>query len=97
MTAGRGGAHTYWVNTYDLPSRPLYNLPALTLHESSPGHALQGPLAEEQDELPAFRRENSLSAYGAGWGLHSEDLGVELSSSVGRPSCGARVGPSVIT
>ncbi|MGE5168582.1 MAG: DUF885 domain-containing protein, partial [Deltaproteobacteria bacterium] len=37
-TAGRGGAHTYWVNTYDLPSRPLYNLTALTLHESAPGH-----------------------------------------------------------
>ncbi|MFC3716044.1 DUF885 domain-containing protein [Luteimonas soli] len=77
-TAGRGGAHTYWVNTYDLPSRPLYNLPALTLHESSPGHALQGSLAEEQDAQPAFRRENYISAYGEGWGLYSEDLGVEM-------------------
>ena len=45
-TAGRGGADTYWLNTYNLPSRPLYNLPALTLHESSPGHSLQGALAE---------------------------------------------------
>src|SRR3546814_2615297 len=78
MTSGRCGPHTYWVNTYDLPSRPLYNLPALTLHESSPGHALQGSLAEEQDELPAFRRENYISAYGEGWGLYSEDLGVEM-------------------
>src|SRR3546814_12092956 len=76
-TAGRGGAHTDWVNTYDLPSRPLYNLPALTLHESSPGHALQGSLAEEQDALPAFRRENYIAAYGDGCGLYSEDLGVE--------------------
>ena len=51
-TSGRGGAGTYWVNTYDLPSRPLYNLPALTLHESAPGHALQGSLAREQGDLP---------------------------------------------
>jgi uncharacterized protein (DUF885 family) len=77
-TAGRGGADTYWVNTYDLPSRPLYNLPALTLHESSPGHSLQGSLAREQDALPAFRRKNYISAYGEGWGLYSEDLGVEM-------------------
>src|SRR5690606_23658602 len=48
-TAGRGGNNTYWVNTYDLPSRPFYNLPALTLHEAAPGHAMQGALAAEQD------------------------------------------------
>lgn len=77
-TSGRGGAGTYWVNTYNLPSRPLYNLPALTLHESAPGHALQGSLAKEQGELPAFRRETYISAYGEGWGLYSEKLGVEM-------------------
>jgi uncharacterized protein (DUF885 family) len=77
-TAGRGGATTYWVNTYDLPSRPLYNLPALTLHESSPGHSLQGALALEQGDQPAFRRDNYISAYGEGWGLYSEDLGEEM-------------------
>ncbi|WP_027079590.1 DUF885 family protein [Luteimonas mephitis] len=77
-TAGRGGADTYWVNTYDLPSRPLYNLPALTLHESAPGHSLQGSLAREQDAQPAFRRKNYISAYGEGWGLYSEDLGVDM-------------------
>lgn len=77
-TSGRGGAGTYWVNTYDLPSRPLYNLPALTLHESAPGHALQGSLAKEQGELPAFRRETYISAYGEGWGLYSEKLGQEM-------------------
>lgn len=77
-TAGRGGADTYWVNTYDLPSRPLYNLPALTLHESAPGHSLQGSLAREQEAQPAFRRKNYISAYGEGWGLYSEDLGVDM-------------------
>ncbi len=76
-TAGRGGAGTYWVNTYDLPSRPLYNLPALTLHESAPGHALQGSLVQEQGEVPGFRKEY-ISAYGEGWGLYSEWLGKEM-------------------
>ncbi len=76
-TAGRGGADTYWLNTYDLPSRPLYNLPALTLHESAPGHALQGSLVREQGAVPDFRKEY-ISAYGEGWGLYSEWLGKEM-------------------
>ena len=76
-TAGRGGAGTYWLNTYDLPSRPLYNLPALTLHESSPGHSLQQSLVNEQGEVPEFRKQY-ISAYGEGWGLYSEWLGKEM-------------------
>ncbi len=48
--SGRGGPGVYLVNTYDLPSRPLYNLTALTLHESAPGHAFQMPLALEEQE-----------------------------------------------
>ncbi|MEO7013669.1 MAG: DUF885 family protein [Dokdonella sp.] len=77
-TAGRGGASTYWLNTYDLPSRPLYNLPALTLHESAPGHSFQLSLAEEQTALPPFRRNGYISAYGEGWGLYAEKLGVDM-------------------
>ncbi|GAP65288.1 hypothetical protein MBSD_n0577 [Mizugakiibacter sediminis] len=77
-TSGRGGPDTYWVNTYDLKSRPLYNLPALTLHESAPGHSLQIALAEEQHEQPAFRRYGYISAFGEGWALYSEDLGNEM-------------------
>jgi len=77
-TSGRGGPDTYLVNTYDLPSRPLYNMPALTLHESYPGHALQLELAEEQHGQPAFRRNSYISAYGEGWGLYSEYLGNEM-------------------
>ncbi|MCL6619529.1 MAG: DUF885 family protein [Thermomonas hydrothermalis] len=76
-TAGRGGADVYWVNTYDLPSRPLYNLPALTLHESSPGHSLQQQLVREQGALPGFRKDY-ISAYGEGWALYSEWLGKEM-------------------
>lgn len=77
-TAGRGGPHVYLVNTYDLPSRPLYALPALTLHESSPGHSLQLSLAEEQPEVPPYRRFNYISAYGEGWALYCEYLGNEM-------------------
>ncbi len=77
-TSGRGGADVYLVNTYDLPSRPLYNMPALTLHESYPGHALQLELADEQHGQPAFRRNGYISAYGEGWGLYSEYLGNEM-------------------
>ncbi len=77
-TAGRGGPTTYWLNTYDLPSRPLYNLPALTLHESAPGHSMQLSLADEQSGQPAFRRNGYISAYGEGWGLYVEKLGIEM-------------------
>ncbi len=77
-TSGRGGADVYLVNTYDLKSRPLYNLPALTLHEAYPGHALQLELAAERDRQPAFRRHGYISAYGEGWGLYSEYLGNEM-------------------
>lgn len=68
----------YWVNTYALNRRPLYSLPALTLHEAVPGHHLQGALARELTDLPAFRQNVYLSAFGEGWGLYSEKLGVEM-------------------
>ena len=70
-------AGEYWVNTYNLPSRTLYTLPALTLHEAVPGHHLQGALAAEQGQQPNFRRYDYISAYGEGWGLYSEFLGIE--------------------
>ncbi len=77
-TAGRGGPGVYLLNTYDLKSRPLYNLTALTLHESAPGHAFQIPLALERNDLPDFRRQTYISAYGEGWALYCERLGVEM-------------------
>jgi uncharacterized protein (DUF885 family) len=77
-TAGRGGMGVYFVNTYDLPSRSLPSLPALTLHESSPGHSLQMSVAAEQENLPNFRRYVYISAFGEGWALYSEYLGVEM-------------------
>ena len=67
----------YWVNTYKLESRPLYNLEALTLHEAVPGHHLQIALNRELGSLPNFRRFSYISAFGEGWGLYSEWLGLE--------------------
>jgi uncharacterized protein (DUF885 family) len=77
-TAGRGGPGVYLLNTYNLPSRPLYNLTALTLHESAPGHAFQLPLASEHKQQPDFRQHTYLSAYGEGWALYCELLGLEM-------------------
>lgn len=69
----------YWVNTYDLPSRTLYTLPALTVHEAVPGHHLQISLNNELgDSIPGFRKNLYLSAYGEGWGLYSEFLADEM-------------------
>ncbi|WP_282080996.1 DUF885 domain-containing protein [Aquimarina algiphila] len=69
----------YWVNTYDLPSRTLYTLPSLTVHEAVPGHHLQGSLNNELgDSIPKFRKDLYLSAYGEGWGLYSEFLAEEM-------------------
>jgi uncharacterized protein (DUF885 family) len=67
----------YWVNTYALEKRPLYNLEALTFHEAVPGHHLQGALAQEIEGLPQFRRFLYIDSFGEGWGLYSEWLGIE--------------------
>lgn len=71
-------AGIYWVNTYNLPSRTLYTLPALTLHEAVPGHHLQGSLAAELKDIPNFRNRYYISAFGEGWALYCEYLGEEM-------------------
>jgi uncharacterized protein (DUF885 family) len=68
----------YLINTYDLPSRPLYSLTALTLHESAPGHAFQMPIAMEHTSQPEFRQHTYISAFGEGWALYCEKLGEEM-------------------
>jgi len=76
LASTRGGE--YWVNTYALKSRPLYALPALTLHEAVPGHHLQTALGLELQNVPNFRKDFYPHAFGEGWGLYSEKLGVEM-------------------
>ncbi len=71
-------AGNYWVNTHKLESRPLYILPALTLHEAVPGHHLQISLAAEIEDMRDFRRTNYISAFGEGWALYCEWLGNEM-------------------
>ncbi|HXW07454.1 MAG TPA: DUF885 family protein [Vicinamibacterales bacterium] len=77
-TGGRGGLEACLMNTNNLPARPLYTLPALTLHECTPGHSFQAALALEGPERPAFRRGTSFSGYGEGWGLYTEWLGTVM-------------------
>jgi uncharacterized protein (DUF885 family) len=77
-TSGRGGPGQYLLNTYKLETRPLYNLTALTLHESAPGHAFQMPIAMERKDMPDFRRYTYISAFGEGWALYCEKLGLEM-------------------
>lgn len=75
-----GGSHgaAFWVNTHALDQRPLYEIPALTLHEAVPGHHHQNALALEMDGVPEFRRSLGFSAFGEGWALYAEKLGVEM-------------------
>ncbi len=68
----------YIVNTSRLDQRPLYELPALTLHEAVPGHHLQIALQQEAAAGPYFRRGADVTAFTEGWGLYSEYLGEEM-------------------
>jgi len=73
-----GIAGTYYVNTSHLDQRPLWEIPALSLHESVPGHHLQIALQQEMDIAPFRRNFSSFTAFTEGWALYSESLGEEM-------------------
>ena len=74
--AGRPG--WFYVNTYDLPHRPKWEMESLALHESVPGHHLQLSLQAEMKGLPEFRTQIEYTAYVEGWALYCETMGSEL-------------------
>ncbi|WP_323845455.1 DUF885 domain-containing protein [Microbulbifer magnicolonia] len=74
--AGRAGV--FFANTYNLPSRPKWEMEALTVHEAMPGHHLQIALAQEQQDIHPLRRLGGYTAFVEGWGLYSESLGYDL-------------------
>ena len=76
LEAGRPGV--FHANTYDLRTRPSWEMEALTLHEAVPGHHLQIALAQEMQDVPAFRRFAFFTAFVEGWGLYAESLGREM-------------------
>lgn len=76
VAAGRPGY--YYANTYDLKTRPKWEMEPLSLHESVPGHHLQISLAQEMENVPEFRKHLEYTAFVEGWGLYAESLGSDV-------------------
>ncbi len=73
-----GAAGIYRINTTQLDQRPLWELPALGMHEAVPGHHHQIALQQELDMHPLRANGTFFTAFVEGWGLYSERLGIEM-------------------
>lgn len=73
-----GIAGFYYVNTSRLDQRPLWEMPALGVHEAVPGHHHQIAIQQELDLPPLRRHLAFFTAFTEGWGLYSERLGIEM-------------------
>lgn len=76
LEVGRAGV--YRLNTTELDQRPLWELPALGVHEAVPGHHHQISLQQELDIHPLRANGTFFTAFVEGWGLYSERLGIEM-------------------
>lgn len=73
-----GQAGYFYANIYALDQRPKYEMAALAAHEAVPGHHLQIAIAQELEDVPEFRKNMWITAYGEGWALYSERLGIPM-------------------
>jgi len=76
LATGRPGH--LWVNYYNVPNRSLLNVEAVAYHEGLPGHHLQLSIADEQQDVPEFRKHIEYTAFVEGWALYSERLGKDI-------------------
>ena len=79
----------YWINLKDVKDWPRYSLPALTYHESSPGHHFQTSILQEEADLPMLLKTGFITSYGEGWALYAEEVAAEIGGYTGLEMVGA--------
>tara|TARA_R110002096_G_scaffold173781_2_gene348018 strand:+ start:182098 stop:183939 length:1842 start_codon:yes stop_codon:yes gene_type:complete len=68
----------FMANCSKLDQRPRYEMIALTMHEAVPGHHHQYALVGEIENQHPIRQTMGFTAFGEGWALYAESLGLEI-------------------